>query len=164
MNKKILEAKKAAVTALTKKIKESTTTVIVEYRGLSVARLSDLRRQLKAVDASLTVYKNTLFAKAAAGAGVKGLEPALTGANAFVFAKSVVEAPKVLAKFARKNPELVLKAGHIENRIVDEKDLKEISRLPGREGLIAMFLSCLQAPIRKFACLIKAVAEKQQAS
>ena len=68
--------------------------------------------------------------------------------------------PKVLAKFAKKNDKLVLKAGVVEGRFVNADELKSIAKLPNREGLISMFLSCLQAPVRNFAATVKAVADK----
>lgn len=160
MNQKNLEAKKSAVAALAEKIKDSTSTIIVEYRGLTVAKMSALRRSLKGAGASLSVHKNTLFRKACAAAGVKGLDEYLTGSNAYVFAPDVVGAPKILAKFARKNRQLVLKAGYVERTLVDGARLAEIARMPDREGQLSMLLSCLQAPVRKFACAVKAISDK----
>ena len=70
--------------------------------------------------------------------------------------------PSVLAKFAKTNKQLVVKAGLIEGKFVDAEGMKEVAKLPNREGLISMFLSCLQAPIRSFACTVKAVADSKE--
>ena len=75
--------------------------------------------------------------------------------------KEVVDGPKVLAKFAKKNENLVIKAGLVEGKVVDAAGVKTVASLPSRDGLISMFLSCLQAPIRKFACTVKAVADSK---
>lgn len=161
MNPATLESKKAIVEKITKSFEENPAMVIVEYRGLTVAELSKLRKSLKEVGASFNVYKNTLVTKASANLGIKDLEQYYSGSNAYVFSKDVINGPKALVKFAKKNENLVIKAGYIEGNTYDAAGVKTIASLPGREGLISMFLSCLQAPIRKFACTVKAVADSK---
>lgn len=161
MNAKVLENKKQIVENITSSFKDNSTMVIVEYRGLTVADLSELRKSLKAVNASFNVYKNTLVTKASAALGHNELEQYLSGSNAYVFSKEVVDGPKVLAKFAKKNENLVIKAGLVEGKVMDAAGVKAVASLPNREGLISMFLSCLQAPIRSFACTVKAVADSK---
>ena len=85
----------------------------------------------------------------------------MSGSNAYVFSSDVTGAPKVLAKFAKRNEKLVIKAGLVEGRVVGADEIKALAKIPGREGLISMFLSCLQAPIRSFACTVKAVADSK---
>lgn len=161
MNQKTLESKKEVVSKISESFKESSSLTIVEYRGLSVAKLSELRKLLKAEGASFSVYKNTLVSKAVDGLGYDELQQYLSGSNAFVFSKEVSNGPRILAKFAKRNEELVIKAGLVEGRVMDADGMKTIAKLPGREGLISMFLSCLQAPIRSFACTVKAVADSK---
>lgn len=161
MNLVTLESKKAIVNHITKSIEECSSMVVVEYRGLTVAQISELRKALKAVDATFNVYKNTLVQKASDNLGHKELDQYLTGSNAYVFSSDTTGMPKVLAKFAKKNDKLVLKAGLVEGKFVDGNGVKEVAKLPNREGLISMFLSCLQAPIRSFACTVKAVADSK---
>ena len=161
MNQKTLESKKEVVSKISESFKESSSLTIVEYRGLSVAKLSELRKLLKAEGASFSVYKNTLVSKAVDGLGYDELQQYLSGSNAFVFSKEVSNGPRILAKFAKRNEELVIKAGLVEGRVMDAAGMKTIATLPGREGLISMFLSCLQAPIRSFACSVKAVADSK---
>ena len=160
MNQSVLESKKEIVSSLEKQIQDSTSLAVVEYRGLTVAELAELRKSLKAVNASFGVYKNTLVRKANDAVGVKELDEYLSGSNAYVFSSDATGMPKVLAKFAKKNDKLVLKAGVVEGRFVNADELKSIAKLPNREGLISMFLSCLQAPVRNFAATVKAVADK----
>jgi len=161
MNPNTLESKKAIVEKVANSFKESGSMVIVEYRGLTVAQISELRKSLKAVDASFNVYKNTLVNKASAELGYNDLNQYLSGSNGFVFSKDVFNGPKAVAKFAKKNENLVIKAGLVEGKVMDAAQIKSVASLPGREGLISMFLSCLQAPIRKFACTVKAVADSK---
>ena len=85
----------------------------------------------------------------------------MSGSNAFVFSKEISDGPKVLAKFAKRNENLVIKAGLVEGKVYDAAGMKTIATLPNKEGLISMFLSCLQAPIRSFACAVKAVADSK---
>ena len=102
MNKEILESKKAIVAKITDSIKESASMTIVEYRGLTVAEISELKKSLKAAGSTFNVYKNTLFTKASADLGYSELDQYLTGSNAYVFSKEINAGPKALAKFAEK--------------------------------------------------------------
>ena len=161
MNPSTLESKKQVVSKISESFKGASTMVIVEYRGLTVADLSELRKSLKAVKASFNVYKNTLVQRASDELGYNELDQYLSGSNAYVFSKDVVEGPKVLAKFAKKHENLVIKAGLVEGKVVDAAGIKAVATMPNREALISMFLSCLQAPIRSFACSVKAVADSK---
>ena len=160
MNQDVRKAKQEVVDAFVNNAKKSNTIVIAEYRGLSVAKLQELRRALRAQNAQMFVYKNTLVERAAKELGYTGLDEYLTGPNAFFFSEDVTKGPKVVAKYAKRFRDfLKIKGGVIEGKVVNEKTVKEIAALPGREGLYAMFLSCLQAPVRQFACAVKAVAD-----
>ncbi len=161
MNPETLKSKQALVDGLVETMKNSSELVIVEYRGLTVAEISELRKSLKEVGASFSVYKNTLVQRANDSLGHEELDQYLSGSNAYVFSSDVTGAPKVLAKFAKKNEKLVIKAGLVEGRVVSAEEVKALANIPGREGLISMFLSCLQAPIRSFACTVKAVADSK---
>lgn len=161
MNQKTLETKKEIVSSLEKSIEGCSSMAIVEYRGLTVAELNELRKNLKAVNATFNVYKNTLVQKASDSLSHKELDAYLSGSNAYVFSSDATGMPKVIAKFAKKNDKLVIKAGLVEGRFVNADQFKDVAKLPNREGLISMFLSCLQAPIRQFACTVKAVADSK---
>ncbi len=161
MNPETLKSKQVVVDGLVNDFKQAQAVVVVEYRGLSVAKISELRKSLKEVGASFGVYKNTLVRIANDSLGHKELDQYLSGSNAYIFSSDVVAAPKVLTKFAKKNDALVIKAGLVEGNVVDANGVKELANIPGREGLISMFLSCLQAPIRSFACTVKAVADSK---
>ena len=161
MNQEILNSKKEIVAKIEESLKESASLTIVEYRGLTVADISELKKSLKAVGSSFNVYKNTLFTKASDELGYKDLNQYLTGSNAFVFSKEINAGPKVLAKFAKRNEFLVIKAGLAEGKVMDAEGMKTIASLPDKNGLLSMFLSCLNAPIQKFAATVKAVADSK---
>ena len=160
MNKQVLEAKQSVVKEIVDKAKDSTTIIVAEYRGLSVAQLQELRRALRKENAELCVYKNSLVERASEELGYKELVDILNGPNAIIFSKEVSGGAKVVAKYSRRFETLNIKGGVVEGQFADAAKMKEVAKLPGREGLISMFLSCLQAPIRQFACAVQAVADK----
>jgi large subunit ribosomal protein L10 len=123
--------------------------------------LTDLRRSLRKIGATVGVYKNSLVGRALASMGVKDMGATLEGPNAYVFSKDTIAGPKAVIAFARKNEKLVIKGGVIEGKKASAADIKTVSMLPGRESLISMFLSCLQSPISSFARTVQAVADKQ---
>lgn len=162
MNQAIVESKKAIVSEITEKLKESESAVIVEYRGLTVKEVTELRRTLRDENVEMKVYKNKLSQRAATEAGFEELCENLTGPNALVFSKDATAPARVLSKFAKTHDKLILKAGTVEGKVVDLETLKTISALPNREGMISMLLSCLQSPVRSFACVVKAVSDSKE--
>lgn len=159
MNKDILAQKEAVVDELSKKMADSSSVVVVEYRGLSVDEVTELRRLLRAEDVEMKVYKNTLAQLAAKGLGYDGLLETLTGPNALAFGKDQVAAARILADFAKKHDKLVLKNGVVDGAVVDQATIQTLASLPNKEGMLARFASTLNAPVIKFAMTIKALAE-----
>ena len=161
MNQAVLAAKTETVKEISEKAKKSQTIVVCEYRGLTVAQIQEVRRALHKENAEMNVYKNSLVERACDELGYNELKDVLKGPNAIVFSEDVIAGAKVVAKYAKRHKDiLVVKGGIVEGKFVDAKGIIEVSKLPGKEGLISMFLSCLQAPIRSFACAVKAVADK----
>ena len=161
MNQAVLAAKSETVKEISEKAKKSQTIIVCEYRGLTVAQIQEVRRALHKEKAEMSVYKNSLVERAVDELGYNDLNSVLTGPNAIVFSEDVIAGAKVIAKYAKRHRDvLVVKGGIVEGKFVDAKGIIEVSKLPGKEGLISMFLSCLQAPIRSFACAVKAVADK----
>ena len=160
MNKDVLLAKQETVSEIVSKAKESSGIVVAEYRGLTVEQIQTLRRALRAEGASMNVYKNSLVERASDELGYADLKQVLSGPNAIFFSKEVNSAAKVLAKYAKRyGDSLNIKGGIFEGKFADAAGVKEIAKLPGKDGLLAMLLSCLQAPVRQFACTVKAVAD-----
>jgi large subunit ribosomal protein L10 len=163
MMSSILEQKKQLVEEISEKFKNSVSTIIVDYRGLNVSEVTELRKQLREAGIDFKVYKNSMTRRAAEDAGFEGLGEVLTGPNAVAFCNEEVVAPaKILNNFAKDHEALEIKAGIIEGTITSVEEVKAIAELPSREGLLSMVLSVLQAPIRNFALATKAVADQKE--
>src|SRR3954467_10914245 len=159
----IIETKKQLVVEIADKLKASKSTVVVDYRGLNVAELTELRKQLREAGIDFKVYKNSMTRRAADAVELSGLNEALTGPNAVAFSNEDVVAPaKIINDFAKKHEALEIKAGVIEGNLATVEEVKALAELPSREGLLSMLLSVLQAPIRNFALATKAVADQKE--
>lgn len=164
-NAKVIQAKQEAVDVVTAKLRESVTTVVADYRGLNVAQVTELRKQLREAGIEFQVLKNSLVRRATAAAELSELDSVLTGPTAIAFSKEDAVAPaKILSDFAKKNDALEIKGGVVEGQVVGVDQIKALAALPSREGLLSMLLSVLQAPVRNFALAVKAVADKEEAS
>lgn len=161
MNQTILEQKKELVELITNKMKEAASTVVVEYRGLTVSESTELRRKLREENVEMNVYKNSMVRRATENLGYSALEESLKGPNAVVFGKDEIAACRILADFAKKHEKLVIKSGIVENKVINADEVKALAKLPNKDGMISMFLGCLQSPVRSFACAVKAIADKQ---
>jgi large subunit ribosomal protein L10 len=160
MSVEAIKAKSLIVDEIAGKLEKAQSTVVVEYRGLSVSEVTQLRRDLRAENVEFKVYKNKLVQRATEKVGYETLNSELTGPNAIAFGNDDAVAPtRILADFAKKHEALVLKAGIVEGKVLNTEELKEIAQLPGREGMYSMLLGMLQAPVSKFARVVKAVAD-----
>lgn len=158
-----VESKKQIVSEITEKLQASKATILVDYRGLDVAAVTELRKQLREAGVDFKVYKNTLVRRATAEVDMTELDEQLVGPTAIAFSNEDVVAPaKVLSEFAKENEALEIKTGVIEGRVVSLDEIKELAALPSREGLLSMLLSVLQAPMRDFALATKAVADQKE--
>lgn len=159
MNQDVLKSKEAVVNEIANLVKDNGAMVICEYRGLTVAKISKLRNDLREKGASMCVFKNSLVTRALKDTH-EGIEEYLAGPNVYVFAKDATDGSlKVLTKFAKKNEELVLKGGIIDGKVSDKDYVMTIASLPSKEGLVSMLLSVLQAPMRNLAYSLGQVAE-----
>lgn len=161
MNQAIIDAKQAVVDEVSDKIKNAQSTVVVEYRGLTVAQITELRHELREENVELKIYKNNLVKRATDSLGYSELDDSLTGPNALAFGHSDAVAPaRILAKYAKKNKAVVVKAGIVEGKVLPKEQIMEVSQLPGRDGMYSMFLCCLKEPVAKVARAIQAIADK----
>ena len=159
MSATAIEMKSQLVAEYAAQFKESASLVVVDYRGLTVAEVTELRQQLRAEGVEFKVLKNNISRRAVTEAGFEGLGEAFVGPTAVAFSKEDVVAPaRVLYNFA-----LELKAGLIEGSVASLEQVMELAKLPNREGLLSMLLSVLQAPMRNMACVVKAVSEQKEA-
>ena len=161
MNHNILEQKKAIVEEVSSLLKDSGSVILAEYRGLNVAEISELKRDLLKENAKMCVFKNTLVDRAAEACGYSDMKQYLEGPNALISSVDSISAAKIATKFAKKHENLVIKAAIVEGKVVGKDDVIALSKLPNKEGMLSMLLSVLQAPVRSFACAVKAVAEKE---
>ena len=159
----ILENKKAVVSEIKEKFETAESSIIVEYRGLNVSEMTELRRRLTAENIEFKVYKNTMMRRAVEGTDFENLNDSLMGPNAVAFGEDAVAPSRVLAEFAKKHKKLILKAGFVNGNVVDAEEVKELSTLPNHDGMISMLLGMFQSPIRDFAYVVSQVAEKREA-
>lgn len=156
----VREDKVAAVAELTDQFRNSQATVLTEYRGLTVAELKELRRALGS-GAAYTVTKNTLARRAAADAGIDGLEELFTGPTALAFVKGdPVEAAKSLRDFGKAHPHLVIKGGVFEGKPITADEVRKLADLESREVLLAKLAGAMQANLSKAAALFQAPLSK----
>lgn len=163
-NKDIRKEKEAIVSEIVDKLKASKGTVVVEYRGLTVAEVTDLRNKLRDEKIEMQVYKNTLSSRAAKDAGYADLADHLTGPNAFVFGmEDEVAAARILAEFAKTHEALKLKAGTLEGKVIDQAVLNELAAIPGREGLLTQLAAGLLQPLKEVAIGLNMLEESHLA-
>ncbi len=162
-NDKVLNEKAELVSLTVNRLRESTCTVVTDYRGLNVAQATELRKKLREAGIEFQVLKNSLTRRATALTELTELDAQLTGPTAIAFTTGDIVAPaKILTEFAKKNDALKVKGGIVEGKVVGYDQIKMLADLPSREGMLSMLLSVLQAPVRNFAYAVKAVAEKQE--
>jgi len=147
--------KATAVGEITEEFRSSTAAVLTEYRGLTVSQLKELRRSLAGI-ASYAVVKNTLTRRAAADAGVEGLDDLLVGPSAIAFVKEdPVAAAKSLRAFAKDNPALVVKGGYMDGRVLDASEIGKLADLES-EVLLAKLAGAMKASMSQAAGLFNA--------
>jgi large subunit ribosomal protein L10 len=157
---KIQPAKVATIDEVKSRLSASTTAVVTEYRGLTVAQISNLRRQLRALGADYKVFKNTLVLRAIAGTDVESLAEFLKGPTAIAFVDGDVSAvAKALRDFAREAPKLIVKGGVVDGKPLTKSDLSALADLPSRDVLLAQIAGLLASPLRTMAGLLKAVPQ-----
>ena len=161
MNEATIARKQQEVQAVAEKMANAGTTVFVDYLGLTVAEVSELRKKLHTENCEMKVVKNNILRRAAQSLGHEGVVEHLVGPSAMITSKDEVSALKITYDFLKEHDKLSVKVGIVSNAITEEKDLKALSALPNKDGMISMLLSVLQAPIRNLACAVKAVGEKE---
>ena len=156
-----VELKAPIVQEISDNIKDAQSVVIVDYRGLTVAEDTQLRKQLREAGVTYKVYKNTFMNFAFKGTDFESLSGVLEGPNAIAISTTDATAPaRVLAEFSKKAPKLEIKAGVVEGNFYDAEGMKAISTIPSREVLLSKLLGSMQSPITNFARVIKQIAEK----
>ena len=150
--------KVAVVNEVRERMEAADGALLTEYRGLTVAELAELRRELTAAGGDYKVYKNTLVRLAVADTPREGVRYLLAGPTAIAFVHGDVSAvAKALRDFARANPNLVVKGGVVGTVVMSAADVDVLAELPSRETLLAQFAGALAAPLQQLAGLVQAL-------
>ena len=156
-----VELKQPIVAEISELLNGAASAVAVDYRGLTVAQDTELRKQLREAGVTYKVYKNTLVNFAIKGTEFESLASTLEGPNAFAISTTDATAPaRIIAKFAKTAPALEIKAGVVEGNYYDADGMKTIATIPSREELLSKFLGSIQSPITNFARVLNQIAEK----
>ena len=160
-----VELKQPIVEEISGYVKDAQSVVLVDYRGLTVAQDTELRKQLRDAGVTYKVYKNTMLNFAFKGTDFEGLAPYLEGPTAAAFCSSDATAPaRVLGKAAKSMDALEIKGGVVDGVVYDAKGIAAIASIPSREELLSKLLGSIQSPIANFARCMKQLAEKGGAS
>lgn len=160
---KVTPKKEAVVAEIRDWLKNSKGVVITSYNKLNVATDTQMRRELREAGVTYKVVKNTMLRLAAKDLGIEGLESHLEGTTAIAFSTTDAVAPaKILCGFIKKdkiedNGIVTIKAGLLDNKVIDVKDVKALAALPSREELIAKLLGSMNAPLSNTVGVLAAV-------
>ena len=155
-----VELKQPVVQAIVDDIQGAESVVLVDYRGLTVAQDTELRKQMREAGVIYKVCTNTMMKRALEGTEFAALEEHLEGPSAIAISKDDATAPaRILCKFAKDAKALELKGGVVEGTVYDVAGLTELAKIPSREELLSKLLGSLQSPITNFARVIKQIAE-----
>src|SRR5699024_6679791 len=159
----IIEAKKQQVDVIAESLKNSVSTVIVDYRGLTVSEVTVLRSQLREARVEFKVLKNTMVRRAADPVGLEDLNEYLVGPTAVATStEDVVDPAKVLEGFDKEHKALEIKVSVMDGSVISAEEVNTVGTLPSHDGLVSMLLSVVQAPVRNFAYAVKAVGEDKE--
>lgn len=167
--------KQVIVQEIAEKFRNSQTAVLVDYRGLNVEEVTELRKKAREAGIDYKVYKNSMMRFAAKETGLEGLLDVMVGPTAVAFCETDPVAPaKLISEFAKTHKALEIKAGMVDGKVLDVKGVEDLAELPPREVLVAKVLGGLNAPITGFVNVLNgnirglvvalnAIAEQKQA-
>ena len=164
-SEKVLQSKKAYVEELAEKLKKSACGVIVDYKGITVADDTKLRKGLREAGVDYFVVKNTLLKRAAEIAGIEGIDDVLEGTTALALAEEdIITAPKLLFKQEEaSNGAFTIKKGFVDGKAISKEEVVAYAKLPSKETLLSQLVFMLQSPIQKLAIAISEIEKKQSA-
>ena len=158
-SKRILEQKENTVKEIMSKLDNAKTFLLLNYQGLTVSELAELRESLREVNSDIKVYKNTLMNLALNKKDIK-LNDYMSGPNAYLFSDSIIEPIKVISKFAKEHPALEVRVGYIDNEVVGKDVINQYATIPSMEGLLTMFAGGLIEHVRNLSIGLNLYAEK----
>lgn len=155
-----MEEKKAVVAEVSGKLAGAQAAMLAEYRGLTVAQMTQLRRKAHEGQVYLRVVKNTLARRAVEGTEFECLKDQMSGPLAVAISNDPVAVAKILSEFAKDNDLLKIKAAAMSGKLMTADQVQALAKLPGREQLIAMLMGTMQAPVQKFVQTLNEVPAK----
>lgn len=160
-NTNILEEKKSIVSEISDKVKDSSSVIFFEYRGLSVAELTELRRKLREIGSDFKIYKNTLTRRALKDLNLD-VEESLMGPNAIAFSTKVVEPIKALTDFAKAHNALEIKGGIVDGAMSSVEIIKKLATIPSREALLTMVAGGMIGVVKNLSACLHLYAEQKE--
>lgn len=159
---KNLEIKKGVVADIKAKFEKAQSAVLVDYRGLNVAEVTDLRNQLRKAGVEYAVLKNTMINLAVKDLNLDDMKPHLEGPTAVAFGYDDAVAPaKILSEFAKKNKNVTIKCGVCDGAYLDEKGVQALANTPSREVLIAKIMGSMMSSVSKFVYALEAIRKQK---
>lgn len=155
-----LDDKKAVVAEVSKELKGAQAAMLAEYRGLTVAQMTTLRRKAHDQKVYLRVVKNTLARRAAQGTEYECLAEQMVGPLAYAISTDPVAVAKLLADFAKDNDKLKIKAAAMSGKLMTLAQVQALAKLPAREQLLSMLLGTMQAPVANFVRTLNEIPTK----
>ena len=160
-NAKILEQKAGVVSEIKEKFENAQSVVMFDYRGLSVAEVTELRRKLREVGADYKVYKNTLTKRALDELNID-MNDYLAGPSAISFGTDELSIVKVINDFAKEHEALELKAGIVEGKVAGLEDLKRYAAIPSRDTLLTMLAAGLMGTVRDLSICLDLYSKEKE--
>jgi large subunit ribosomal protein L10 len=155
-----LVQKQDVVAEVSAQVASAQSVVIAEYRSLTVADMTELRRKARGAGVYLRVVKNTLARRAVADTPFKGLAEHMLGPLAYGISADPVAAARVMSDYAKANDKLVIKGGAIANQVMSASDVTRLASMPSREQLLAQLMGTMRAPVAKFVQTLNEVPGK----
>ncbi len=162
-NALVLEKKQQQVAELSEKISAAITGVVVDYKGISVADDTKLRKELREAGVEYFVVKNTILGRAVDGTALEGIKAVLEGTTAIAISKDdYTAAARILCKYAESHDNFKVKSGFLDGEVVDVATIEALAKLPTKEVLLATVCNVFQAPIAAFARAVQAIVDKNE--
>ena len=164
MSEAAISAKSEIVSQIKDKLSRAKSVVIVDYRGLTVSEVTELRNNMRAAGVEYKVLKNTMMSRACEELGITGVEEHLSGPRAFCFGyDDPVSAPKIMKEFAEKVNKTEIKGGIMDNAAIDNKVVEKLASTPSKEVLLTRLMWSITGSVRSLAIGLNAVKEKMEA-
>ena len=154
--------KEAVIQEVTDLAAKAQTLVMAEYRGITVADMTELRSKARSNGVALSVLKNTLVRRAVAGSSFESVVDQMTGPLIYGFSEDAVAAAKVVADFAKTNDKLVIRGGVYDGKALDANGVKQLASSPSQEVLLSQLCGLLMSPIARTAVVLGALAKKKE--